>query len=154
MPIRRRYVDDLLGGCPQLSFLRPPEARLLHERVYFSSPRNADTLSEGTPILFYESGHDGGRASVIAAARAVRSERVSKNAITARHTRRGVFEQKNLQQLTKTPTLAATTFDNVLQFTNPVPLHRLRQIGCSNFITARQISHEKLSLIIKEGISK
>jgi hypothetical protein len=52
VPIRRRYVDDLLGGCPQLSFLRPPEARLLHARVYFSSPRNADTLSEGTPILF------------------------------------------------------------------------------------------------------
>jgi ribosomal protein S18 acetylase RimI-like enzyme len=154
VPIRRRYVDDLLGGCPQLSFLRPPEARLLHERVYFSSPRNADTLSEGTAILFYESGHDGGRASVIAAARAVRSERVSKNAITPRHTRRGVFEQKNLQQLTKTPTLAATTFDNVLPFTNPVPLHRLRQFGCSNFITARQISHEKLSLIIKEGISQ
>ena len=154
VPIRRRYVDDLLGGCPQLSFLHPPEARLLHERVYFSSPRNADTLSEGTPILFYESGHDGGRASVIAAARAVRSERVSKNAITARHTRKGVFEQKNLQQLTKTPTLAATTFDNVLQFANPVPLSRLRQIGCSNLITARQISHEKLSLIIQEGISQ
>lgn len=152
VPIRRRYVDDLLGGCPQSSFFRPPEARLLHERVYFSSPRNAKTLSEGTPILFYESGHDGGRASIIAAARVVRSERVSKNAIKPRHTRRGVFEQKNLQRLTKTLTLAATTFDNLLHFTNPVSLGRLRQIGCSNFVTARPISHERLLQIIKEGI--
>lgn len=93
VPIRRRYVADLLGGCPQLSFLRPPEARLLHERVYFSSPRSAKTLPEGTPILFYESAHDGGRASIIAAARVVRSESVSKNAIKPRHTRGGVFER-------------------------------------------------------------
>src|SRR5258708_36463781 len=112
---------------PSTLLLATPEARLSHERVYYSSSSKANTLSEGIPILFYESGHDGGRASVIAAARAVRSERVSKNAITPRHTRRGVFEQKNLQKLTKNTKLAATKFDNVLQFRNTVPLHHLRQ---------------------------
>jgi GNAT superfamily N-acetyltransferase len=153
VPIRRRYVDELLGGCPQLSFLQPPEARLLHERVYFSSSRNQKILTEGTPILFYESAHDGGRASVIALARIVRTERVLKDAVNPKHTRRGVFDTKNLQSLTKTSTLAATTFDNIFRFRDPVPLNRLRQIGCRNFRTAQPISHEKLLIIVQEGIA-
>jgi GNAT superfamily N-acetyltransferase len=151
VPIRRRFVGDLLGGSPQLSFLRPPEARLLHERVYFSSPRNESVLVEGTPILFYESGREGGRACVIAAARVLRSERIAKNAIMRKHSRRGVLGTGNLQRLTRTPTLAATTFDNLFLFPHPVPLDRLRQIGCSNFITARQVRYDKLIQIIREG---
>jgi GNAT superfamily N-acetyltransferase len=151
VPIRRRFAGDLLGGNPQLSFLRPPEARLLRERVYFSSPKNESVLVEGTPIIFYESGQEGGRACVIAAARVLRSERVAKNSVMPKHSRRGVLGAGSLQSLTRTPTLAATTFDNLFLFPHPVPLDRLRQIGCSNFITARQISHEKLIQIIREG---
>jgi ribosomal protein S18 acetylase RimI-like enzyme len=151
VPIRRRFVGDLLGGNPQLSFLRPPEARLLHERVYFSSPKNESVLADGTPILFYESGREGGRACIIAAARVLRTERIAKNAIMPKHSRRGVLGTGNLQRLTRTPTLAATTFDNLFLFPHPVPLERLRQIGCFNFITARQVQSEKLIQIVREG---
>jgi GNAT superfamily N-acetyltransferase len=151
VPIRRRFVGDLLGADAQLSLLRPPEARLLHERVYFSSPKNESVLMEGTPILFYESGREGGRACVIAAARVLRTERIAKNAVMPKHSRRGVLGASNLQTLIRTPTLAATTFDNLFLFPRPVPLARLRQIGCSNFITARQVQYDKLIQIIREG---
>jgi GNAT superfamily N-acetyltransferase len=151
VPIRRRYVNDLLGGCPQMSFLCPPEARLLHERVYFSSPRNEKKLTPGTPILFYESGQDGGRACVIAVARVLRSERVLKSALQPKVVRRGVLGSENIQRLTSTPTVAATSFDNIISFRRAVPLPYLRQIGLVHFRTAQSLSHDQLSAILEEG---
>jgi GNAT superfamily N-acetyltransferase len=156
VPIRRRFAAELLGGSPQLSLIAYPEAILLRERVYFSSPRTAAALSEGTPILFYESAKEGGRASIIAAARVVRSERVSKDAVGSRLSRRGVLDPRSLRRITAAPTLAATTFDSIILFQKPMPLCRLRQIGCAsgaNLVTSRRISPEHLMRVVEEGLN-
>ncbi len=116
MPIRRINAADLIGGAKQLSLLVSPEAVLLRERVYFSSPRTAHVLTKGIPVLFYESGRRGGSASVTAAARIVRSEIVSKDGANQELLRRGVLDKKVLNKICLSKTFVATTIDNIMLF--------------------------------------
>lgn len=154
VPIRRVFADDLFGASPQLSLLASPEAVLLRERMYFSSPKTLSLLTEGTPLVFYESSRKGGRSSAIAAARVVDSHLMFKRDVAPSVRRRGVVEESTLERLSTSNTVAATTFDNIMVFKCPVPLRRLREIGCvdrANFVTARPVSARKLAQILKEG---
>jgi hypothetical protein len=156
VPIRRVYAADLIGRAKQLSLLASPEAILLRERVYFSHPRTARVLTKGIPILFYESGRKGGSASVMAAARVVRVELVSKDGANQELLRRGVLDKKILKNICLADTVVATTIDNIMILSNPVVLERLRALGAidgANLVTARQLRAEQVIQIIDEGMA-
>ena len=154
VPIQQQFVGDLLGASPQLSLLSSPEAILLKERAYFSSPRTAKVLTEGVPLLFYESGTGGGRKCVIAAGRIRQTRVIGKTDIETEIEGKGVLTTESLDSLISGSKVAVTTFDNIMHFENPVSLRRLREIGYvdkSNFRTARQISSVHLLSILEEG---
>ncbi len=156
VPVRRIYAADLVGGGKQLSLLAAPEAVLLRERVYFSNPRTAGVFTRGIPILFYESAHKGGSASVTAAARVVRAELVSKDGANQELLRRGVLDRKTLKNICLSETVVATTIDNILLFRNPVRLERLRSLGAidgANLVTARLLRADVLIQIAEEGMT-
>lgn len=154
VPIRRGFAEDLFGGGPQLSLLTPPEAILLKERAYISGPNTVSILSEGTPLLFYESGQDRGRSSIIAAGRAVETRLVAKGEVDERIFRRGVLKPKTLERVSATGRVAVTTFDNIMLFENPVKLADLRKIGCvggANLVTAQRVSARHLHEVFEMG---
>lgn len=154
IPIRARFAAELLGTSSQMSFLASPTAALLRERAYFSDPRNRHVLKPGTPILFYESGKDGGRSSVIAAARTLDTELVAKKGLETALREKGVLSSNALERLTRSRDLAATRFDNILIFQKPVSLSRLRILGFddrSNIVTARRMSASLLEKVLQDG---
>lgn len=156
VPIRRPYAVDLIGGSNQLSLLPARETVLLRERVYFSDPKNARILKDGTPVLFYESAQDGGRASIIAGARVVRSECMSKGAVLPNLYRHAVLSPSDVDRIIQAPSVLATTFDNLLVLPKPVRIERLRQLGCAdpaNFVTSCQMTPEQVLSIVEEGSS-
>jgi GNAT superfamily N-acetyltransferase len=155
VPIRRVYAADLIGGGKQLSLLAGPEAVLLRERVYFSHPRTAGVLRKGTPVLFYESARKGGSASATAVARIIRVEMVSKDSANHELFRRGVLNRHTLKNISLTDTVVATTIDNIMTFSDPVPLQRLRALGAidgANLVTARSLRADQLVQIVEEGM--
>lgn len=154
VPIQEQYARELLGSSPQLSIFAPPEAILRRERVYISAPRTLRRMTPGTPILFYESLDGKGRGGVIALARIIESRVVSKVEALGKVKQRGVLDDRTLKQRSVGEVVAETTFDNIFLFKSPVTLKRLRQLGCidgSNLISARTISFDNLSQVIKEG---
>jgi hypothetical protein len=154
VPIRAKFAADLLGSSPQLSLIECHEARFLKERIYFSDPRTFPILQHGTPILFYESGKGLGRRSVIAAARVVRTELVSKESAVREFLNRGVLEERTVKRIGKSALVAATTFDNLMIFARPVSLGRLRQLGFDDpaqLVTARSISEKIFTSVLAEG---
>ena len=90
VPIQRPYADDLFGTSPQYSLLARPEAVILKERVYFSSPKTMTVLRKDTPLVFYESSKHKGRSSAIAAARVVDTHLVAKSNVSPDMKRKGV----------------------------------------------------------------
>jgi hypothetical protein len=156
VPIRRIFADQLLGASRQMSLLPKREALLFSERIYFSASRNSNLFKAGMPLLFYESGRAGGSASVTACARVVQTTVLKKIDISSHLLRHGVLETDDLEQLTAAGSMCVTTFDNIMHLDSPVPLDRLRELGCvdaSNLVCPRQISDEQLVSVLKEGFS-
>jgi GNAT superfamily N-acetyltransferase/predicted nucleic acid-binding protein len=156
VPIRRIFADQLLGASRQLSLLPKREASLFSERIYFSASRNASLFRAGTPLLFYESGRTGGSASVTACARVVQTTVLKKIDISAHLLRHGVLESEDLKHLTANDSICVTTFDNIMHLEHPVPLDRLRELGCvdaSNLVCPRQIGDQQLVSLLREGFS-
>lgn len=156
-PIRPKFAADLFDNSDQLQLLGSPEASFLRERVYFSDPRTCPILKKGKPILFYESGRDRGRASVIAAARVVRTDLISKEAVVKGILNKGVLSEDKLRRMGRSPFLAATTIDNIINFRYPVSLTALRALGFNdptNLVTTKEISDQLLSSIIQKGESR
>lgn len=154
VPIRECFARDLIGACPQLSMLAPPEAILHRERVYYSGPRTVGRMTPGTPMLFYESQKSKGRGCVTAIARITDSKIVSKVDALDKVQRRGVLDERTLETRSVGHKVTGTSFDNIFIFKAPVPFKRLRELGCaddSNLVSAKSISFEKLVQVVKEG---
>lgn len=154
VPIRRNFADHLLNTSFQGSLLPKSAAGLFHERVYYSSPRNASLLVSGSAMLFYESGKDRGRSAVVAIARVRETTKVSKREVASSLLRHGVLEAKEIAMRSATSEVAATVFDNLLCFRKPVPLKILRDLRCvdgANLIRAKKISTDQLQAIIEQG---
>lgn len=152
VPIVRAYADDLLGTTNQGSLFGSPEASFLTRRTYFNSPRSANLLRSGLPILFYESVRSGGRGAIVAAARIVDATVVQKNQVPEELLRRAVVEDVN--PLSASTEVLATTFDNLLRFPRPVPLAELRILGATtaaNFRSSTALSAEHLTAILELG---
>lgn len=152
VPIARAYADDLLGTTNQGNLFGSPEASFLTRRTYFNSPRSANLLRSGTPIIFYESVRSGGRGAIVAAARIVDATVVQKNQVPDEMLRRAVVEDVN--PLSASTEVLATTFDNLLRFPRPVTLVELRNLGATtaaNFQTSTAVSAKHLTAILELG---
>lgn len=154
-PIRPAYANDLFGTAAQASLLPKPQAAILHERTYFSTTRNERMLQKGIPIIFYESaGRSNGRKAAIAVARITSTVIVPKRQMASNLIECGVLNDDDFDNLSLGEQVAATSIDNIMKFRNPVPLNRLREIGCAdgaNLVTSRTITPEQLQKIISEG---
>lgn len=155
VPIRRQYADVLLNTADQQSLFALPEASVLGERLYLSSPRALSTLTPGAVILFYESMRaDSGRGAIVAAATVTRTAIKETTEIGTETTRRGVLSSDEVQTVSSTDKTGLTFFSQLFRFKNPVGLSRLGELGCvdgAKFVTARGIDFEAASVIMEEG---
>lgn len=154
-PIKRGYAEDLLGTSDQFSLLASPEAKMLKERAYFSSPQTARLFQRGTPVIFYESGRDGkGRKAAIAIARVTSSTISLKSEVPQGHSRRGVLSPDMLNELGRSEQTVTTIIDNIMPFQKPIPFARLLELGCADragLVTSRSINADQLLAAAKEG---
>lgn len=155
VPIQRQYADLLLNTADQRSLFAPPEASVLGERLYLSSPRALSCITPGTVILFYESMRgDNGRGAIIAAATVTRTAVKEKAEIGTETTRRGVLSSEEVQAVSATGKTGLTFFSQLFRLKKPVTLSRLDELGCvdgAKFVTARGIDFNAASVIIDEG---
>ena len=152
MPIARHYADDLLGTSDQLPLFGSPEAAFMTRRTYFNTPRSAPLMRPGTPMLFYESRRSGGRGAIVAVARIVDATILPKQQVPDELVRRAVVE--DLEPLSASSEILATSFDNLLRFPKVVFLDTLRALGAtgaSNLQTSTALSHQALAAILELG---
>lgn len=153
VPIRRTFAQDLLGSA-QLSLLPKPEASFLARRTYLGTARSPATLSPGTPIVFYESGKQGGRSAAIAVARVIESNVYRRDSIPDAPRRSSVLTPSSLDAISKQGDVLATTFHHLMIFENPVPLKTLKALGAddpANFITSFKIPSTIVEAIAEHG---
>jgi ribosomal protein S18 acetylase RimI-like enzyme len=154
VPIAKVFADDLLGTAEQLTLFGRPRASFVGLRTYFNSPRTAPLMRPGVPILFYESLRSGGRAAIVAAARIVDATVVPKAQVSEDLLRRAVVE--DVEPLTASTDVLATSFDNLIRFPNPVGLDTLRMFGAegtSNLQTTTALPNALLAAILDRGWS-
>jgi GNAT superfamily N-acetyltransferase/predicted nucleic acid-binding protein len=153
-PITGGYAEELFRGSSQPSFLYDREAVLHHVRGYISGPASYSKVREGSILIFYESSTGGGRSAATAVARVTRRYLMEKDAATEYASTRAVLDERAIQGIGRTKNVTVSEFDNLMLFQKPVPLKELRSIGCAdgaNFVTARSISTEHLSAILRAG---
>ncbi|NNG70492.1 GNAT family N-acetyltransferase [Rhizobium laguerreae] len=155
VPITRAYADELLGTGRQhrLSFIENMDAAFLAKRAYVNSPRSAKLIRPEMPIIFYESKRNGkGRGAVVAVARVVDAIISKKDELSSEDIRRLVVE--NISDFSKSQDVLLTTFDNLIQLPNPVPVKRLRELDAmrpANLVSPAPLSSGKISQILAEG---
>jgi len=153
IPIRATYAERLLDTSAQRA-LFCYEARLLPTRTYYSQIATLPILRRGTILCFYESKTGGGSGSLVACARSVENWIGVPETESDSVRRGGVLGAEELDAIAKNERRCITRFDMVMKFRNPVPLDRLRDLGCddgSSFVTSKRISHHQLTSIIDEG---
>lgn len=152
IPIAKSYADDLLGTGAQMPLFGSPEAAFVARRTYFNTPRAAALMRPGSPILFYESKRSGGQGAILAAARILDVTIVPKTQVSDELLRRAVVE--DVEPLSTSPDVLATTFDNVLRFPTPISFDKLRELGAvgpANLQTTTALQNANLSTILDLG---
>jgi len=157
VPIQRAYADELLGTNtqPRLSFIEDRDVTFLSRRVYVNTPRARNAMRPGLPILFYESGKNGGRSAVVAMGRIVDSVLIPKEAASADALRRIVVD--DLSEFSAVDDVLMTAFDNLIACPTPVRFATLKAFGAtgaSNLISATKVSHENLVRIAEVAWGK
>ena len=155
VPIEKNYADDLLGTGDRFQLFGLPEAFFVARRTYFNSPRTAALMRPGVPILFYESKRSGGRGAIVAAARIVDATVIEKSVVPQDVLRRAVVE--DLEPISASAHVLATTFDNLLRFPMPISFETLCKLGAegsSNLQTTTALSNAALSSILELGWSR
>lgn len=152
VPITRNFASMLLGTDPQHSLLDVPEAMFLSRRTYFNSTRAARAMIRGAAIAFYESSDRSGQMAIVAVGRIVDVTSVPVTNVPEALGRGAVVE--NVGSLTSSSRVLATTFNNLIALKRPVPLKKLREIGCvpkTNFVSATSITASHLKAILDFG---
>jgi hypothetical protein len=153
VPITPTFAADLLDTDAQYSFLDVPEAQFLSRRTYFNTTRAARVMIRGTIIAFYESSKSGkGRGAIVALGRIVDVTSIPANNAPELLQRGGVVD--DIEALTKSDRILATTFDNLLILSKPVSFKKLRELGCvsgANFVSATPITAKQLGSIVHAG---
>ncbi|MBX9859246.1 MAG: GNAT family N-acetyltransferase [Sphingomonas sp.] len=157
VPIQRAYADELLGTNtqPRFSFIEDRDVSFLSRRAYVNTPRARNAMRPGLPILFHESGKNGGRSAVVAIGRIVDSVLIPKETVSADALRRVVVD--DLSEFSAVDEVLMTAFDNLIVCPKPVPFATLKEFGATgarNLISATPVSHENLIRIAEAAWSK
>ena len=153
LPITPNFASDLLSRPDDLlPFPLEEEALLRLEKAYFRKPSHSNLFSIGTPVAFYES--QSGRG-VIGCGR-ITSVRVTScdNALKL-YRNYGVLNEVLLAAYAdKKGQVQVITFDNFKQFSRPVSMNRLRELGSAkaNLVGPEMLSHDQLCRILHEGM--
>ena len=83
-------------------------------------------MRAGRPVLFCESKRSGGRGAIVAAARIVDATIMMKDTVPQELLQRAVVD--DLEPLSASKEVLATSFDNLLRFPNLVSLAELRAL--------------------------
>lgn len=151
-PITQRYAEDLFSGSAQPTFLSGHEAALRSLRGYVGGTYN--TVPEGGLAAFYESGTGGGRKAVTAVARVTRKYLMAKESASHLLREKAVLDDEAVKSMGRGGQVVVTEFEDLILLKRPVPLARLRTLGCvdgANYVTSRPLSHEHLVEILKAG---
>lgn len=154
LPIKPGYAEELFHGTEQPSFLPDRSVLLRSNRGYIGGAATFGTIPDGGLAVFYESGARTGRSAAIAVARISRKFLAVKDNAAKLSAQKGVLDPAAIQKMGAGKKVAVTEFEDLMLFSKPVPLHRLREIGCvdgANFVTARQLSPEHIVEIVKAG---
>jgi predicted nucleic acid-binding protein/GNAT superfamily N-acetyltransferase len=156
VPIQPHFAAELLGTSKQGSLLPREAATLFPQRTYYRTSSNAQLLSSGTIVVFYESeGNSGnGRMAAIALARIISTNVVAKSEIPEAYLTRGVLDAEGVQNISSGTKIAVVLFDNVIEIPNPVPFKQLLAIGCAdraNLVSAQSITPDHLGTIVRRG---
>jgi hypothetical protein len=103
-------------------------------------------------MLFYESRRSGRRGAIVAVARIVDATILPKEQVPDELLRRAVVE--DLEPLSASSEVLATSFDNLLRFpkvVGPDKLRGLGAIGASNLQTTTALGHQALAAILELG---
>lgn len=155
VPIAKNYADDLLGTGDQLPLFGSPEAAFVARRTYFNSPRTAPLMRPGMLMLFYESKRSGGRGAIVAVARVADATVMAKGQVSDDLLRRAVVE--DLDPLSTSADVLATSFDNLLRLPMPVSLDAMRRLSVdvsSNLQTTTVLASAGLRAILELGWSR
>jgi hypothetical protein len=109
-------------------------------------------MRPGIPILFYESKRSGGRGAIVAAARIVDATVIAKEQVPDKLLRSAVVE--DLEPLSATTDVLATSFDNLLRFPSLVSLDTLRALGAAgstNLQITTAVTSDRLAQILERG---
>jgi hypothetical protein len=158
VPIRPNYAEALFRGSAQPSFLNDQQAAFLRQRRYLSANRTYNAIPDQGLLFFYESNHRGnGRSSAIAMARVLRRYLARESDAAHLSVERGVLSVSEVRGIAKGHEACVTEFDNLMIFTNAVPLNALKQMGCAddaNMVTARRLDTEAVLALIEAGQPK
>lgn len=155
VPIRPTYAEALFRGTMQPSFLNDKQAAVLNRRVYLSNASTYNQIPENGLIVFYESFERGrGRSAATAMARVVRRYLAPEGIAQRSANDRGVLSAEEVAAIAKGKAACVTEFDNLMMFSRPVRLSRLKTLGCAdeaNVVTARRLAPTSLEKLIAEG---
>lgn len=157
VPIWPNFAEALFQGSMQRDMLSGPRAGIVSQKCYLSDVKSFSRIPEHGIIVFYEStgpGKSKGRSAAIAVGRIQRRYLASEPAAIGLAQLRGVLSEYDIQAMAKGQKLCITEFDNLLRFRNPVPLAKLKEIGCAdgaNLVTARSLESMSLIKLIEMG---
>lgn len=157
VPIWPHYAEALFQGTLQPTFLAGRRAGLSPQKCYLSNARNALRIPENGVIVFFESAGKAkskGRSAATAIARVQRRFLATERTASSLAQLRGVLSQLDIQTMANGEDLCVTEFDNLLKLRYPVPLARLKEIGCAdgaNLVTAKTLSSNSLQRLIEIG---
>lgn len=155
-PIKRKYAEPLLGHAKQGSLLPQFKSATYSEKNYMSGSTTHKQFKRGGLIFFYESSEGGGSKAVVALARVRKSYLKPNEAIESPDLDPSVLSTNDLKKIGASETKTVTSFDNVLIFSNPVPMKKLVEIGCgrpTDLISTKTILDSQMLEIISASSS-
>lgn len=156
VPIKEPFAEELLNQ-EQIQFsLLPKGENLLHiEKSYFMKANSHKKFDVNGLIIFYVSGAGKGRMESIGIARTIYADTINIEKAKASFSRQGVLPSKVLEEMAdKNGMIGIITFDNFMEFKNPIKYNKLKELGCisgANLVTTEKLSKENLDKILNKA---
>lgn len=147
-------MTHLLDHLDQMQLLPSAKALLYQQRHYLSSPQTLKAFRRGSLMFFYESGRHKGLKAVVAVARVTNAYLSAEGMVDKGDLDRSALEEVDLSTIGKSKIKAVVAFSNLRKLPNPVPLARLKRLGCgepTQLLTSRSLTSEQIENILLEG---
>jgi len=154
-PVRRKFSERLLGHSRQLSLLPLSSASGFSTRRYLSGPATFGKFKRGTLVFFYESLKSDGRGGIVAVARVRDVFLKPYLSLDELDLAPSVLSRDTIEQIGSSPLKTVMEFDNTFPLNRPVPLARLREIGCGDpvdLISTRKIDDMQVGHILRGAL--